>query len=200
MSTHRDALYCYNVQLTPIPQRPSLSLILWRPSHGGQLWRYAFTGALGSLRAYFILDFDLCFTRRFWPICIHSNDQGLGIMTASTQAETTTGSFPFSQAEWDQTPVAVQTHLVALHTQLQDLHQQHQQLQIQVDQLQGRVNQTSQTSSKPPSSDSPFKKPARGNASGKRGGRKGHPGSGPVLLEPTAVQVVHPPACPCGAS
>src|SRR6266481_16402 len=121
-------------------------------------------------------------------------------MTASTQAETTTGSFPFSQAEWDQTPVAVQTHLVALHTQLQDLHQQHQQLQIQVDQLQGRVNQTSQTSSKPPSSDSPFKKPARGNASGKRGGRKGHPGSGPVLLEPTAVQVVHPPACPCGAS
>jgi transposase len=88
---------------------------------------------------------------------------------------------------------------LALHAQLHDLQQQHQQLHIQVDQLQGRVNQTSKTSSKPPSSDSPFKKPERGGASGKRGGRKGHPGSGPVLREPTAVQVVHPTACPCGA-
>jgi len=121
-------------------------------------------------------------------------------MTASTPTENATWSFPFSQAEWGQTPSAVQTHLLTLHAQLQELQQQHQQLQIQVDQLQGRVNQTSKTSSKPPSSDSPFKKPERGGASGKRGGRKGHPGSGPVLLAPTAVQVVHPTACPCGAS
>jgi transposase len=114
-------------------------------------------------------------------------------MTASTQADNTTWNFPFSQAEWDQTPGAVQTHLVALQTQLNDLLHQHQRLQVQVDQLQGRVDQTSKTSSKPPSSDSPFKKTRRrgssgqGSSSGKRGGHKGHPGSGPILLEPTEV-------------
>ena len=127
-------------------------------------------------------------------------------MTTSTQAENITWSFPFSQAEWDQTPGAVQAHLFALQTQLGDLQQQYHQLQLQVDQLQGRVDQTSNTSNKPPSSDSPFKKPKRGGSSGKegssgkRGGRKGHPGSGPILLEPTEVQVVHPAACECGHS
>jgi len=121
-------------------------------------------------------------------------------MLASPQAENVIWSFPFSQAEWDQTPGAVQTHLVALQTQLHDLQQQQQHLQLQLDQLQGRVDQTSKTSSKPPSSDSPFKKPQRGGSSGKRGGRKGHQGSGPILLEPTDVQVVHPAACACGHS
>lgn len=127
-------------------------------------------------------------------------------MTVATQAEHSTWTFPFSQQEWEQTPGAVQTHLLVLQTQLDALQQQHQALQIQVDHLQGRLDQTSQTSSKPPSSDSPFKKPkrggssSRGGSSGKRGGRKGHQGSGPVLLEPTDVQVVHPASCECGHS
>jgi transposase len=122
-------------------------------------------------------------------------------MTASTQAENTTWSFPFSQAEWEQTPGAVQTHVLALQTQLDHLQQQHQQLQSQVDRLQGRVDQTSKTSSQPPSSDSPFNKPKRrDSSSSKRGGRKGHKGSGPILLEPTDVQVVHPASCECGHS
>ena len=127
-------------------------------------------------------------------------------MPASTQADHTTWSYPFSQAEWDQTPGAVQTPLLALQSQLNDLLQQHQQLQAQVDHLQERVDQTSNTSSKPPASDSPFKKPKRGGPSskggsfGKRGGRQGHPGSGPILLEPTDVQVVHPTSCACGHS
>jgi len=127
-------------------------------------------------------------------------------MTAFPQAEHATWSFPFSQSEWDHTPSAVQTHLLALQTQLGDLQQQCQQLQLQVDQLQGRVDQTSKTSSKPPSSDSPFNKSKRGSSagkgssSGKRGGRQGHRGSGPILLEPTDVQVVHPAACECGHS
>jgi transposase len=102
------------------------------------------------------------------------------MMTASTQAENTSWSFPFSQTDWDQTPSAVQTHLLSLQAQLHDLQQQHHQLHNQVDLLQGRLDQTSKTSSKPPSSDSPFKKPKRHGSSGKRGGRKGHPGSGPT--------------------
>jgi hypothetical protein len=81
------------------------------------------------------------------------------MMTAPTQADTTIWSFPFSQAEWKQTPSMVQVHLLALQTQLHGLQQQHQQLQSQVDQLQGRLDHTSKTSSKPPLSDSPFKKP-----------------------------------------
>jgi transposase len=119
-------------------------------------------------------------------------------MIASAQAENPTWHFPFSETEWEQTPGAVQVHLLALQTQLQDLQQQHQQLQIQVDQLQGRLNQTSTTSSKPPSSDSPFKKRTRRSSSGKPGAKKGHAGSGPIRLSPTEVQAVYPAPCACG--
>jgi transposase len=73
-----------------------------------------------------------------------------------------------------------------------------QQLQQQVDQLQGRLEQTSSTSSKPPSSDSPFTQRKPRQSSGKRGGKTGHPGSSPTLLEPTDVQVVLPPSGSCG--
>jgi hypothetical protein len=81
------------------------------------------------------------------------------MMTAPTQADTTICNFPGSQAEWEQTPSKVQVYLLALQTQLHGLQQQHQQLQSQVDQLQGRLDHTSKTSSKPPLSDLPFKKP-----------------------------------------
>jgi transposase len=54
--------------------------------------------------------------------------------------------------DWELTPPAVQDYI-------QSLHQQIKQLQQQVDTLQGQVEKTSQTSSKPPSSDSPFDKP-----------------------------------------
>jgi transposase len=127
-------------------------------------------------------------------------------MITLTQADNIPWSFPFSQAEWDQTPGTVQTHLLVLQTQRNDLLKQHQALQIQVDQLQGCVDQTSQTSNKPPSSDSPFNKPKRGGtsgqggSSGQYGGRKGRKGSEPNLLEPTEVQVVHPASCECGHS
>ena len=119
-------------------------------------------------------------------------------MIASTQAANPTWNFPFSETEWEQTPGAVQVHLLALHTQLQDLQQQHQQLQIQVDQLQGRLHQTSTTSSKPPSSDSPFKKRTRRSSLGNPGAKKGHAGSGPILLSPTEGQAVYPALCACG--
>jgi len=76
----------------------------------------------------------------------------------------------------------------------------YKQLQTQVETLQGRVEKTSQTSSKPPSSDSPFDKPKRKQrqSSGKRGGQKGHPGKGPTLLSPTEVHLITPGPCACG--
>ena len=120
------------------------------------------------------------------------------MMDASSTDGNPTWCFPFSQTEWDQTPGAVQAHVLTLHTQLHALQQQHHQLQQQVDTLQGRLNTTSKTSSKPPSSDSPFTKPTRRPSSGKRGARKGHPGSGTTLLEPTDLQHVYPAPCACG--
>ena len=59
--------------------------------------------------------------------------------------------FPFSQDDWAQTPPAVQAYIVALH---QELHQ----LKQRIEALEARTQASSQTSSRPPSSDSPFRK------------------------------------------
>ena len=124
-------------------------------------------------------------------------------MAASSQANVnnTLWPFPFPEQDWHQTPPSVQKHVVERQNQLNALKTQHDQLQKQVDMLQGRVDKTSQTSSKPPSSDSPFTKPKRSKrrkSSGKRGAKEGHPGSGPTLLEPTEVQHIYPAPCACG--
>ncbi len=120
------------------------------------------------------------------------------MMTASIPIDNLIGRISCSQADWDQTPSAVQAHLVAQDTKRHLLETQLQQMPQQVDQLQGRLDQTSSTSSKPPSSDSPFKKRKLRTSSGKRGGQKGHPSTSPKLLEPTDVQVMLPPSCWCG--
>ena len=121
-------------------------------------------------------------------------------MAMASQADTdnTTWPFPFSPQAWEQTPDTVQAHLLTLQTQLHALQQQHHQLQHQVNTLQGRLDKTSKTSSKPPSSDSPFTKPTLRPSASKRGARKGHPGAGATLLEPTDVQHVYPAPCACG--
>jgi transposase len=119
-------------------------------------------------------------------------------MAAQADTDNTTWPFPFSPQAWEQTPDAVQAHVLTLQTQLHALQQQHHQLQHQVDTLQGRLDKTSKTSSKPPSSDSPFTKPTRRPSSSKRGARQGHPGVGATLLEPTDVQHVYPAPCACG--
>lgn len=100
---------------------------------------------------------------------------------------------PFSQEEWAITPPSVQDHLLSLHKRVAQLTQQ-------VEALQARLDKTSQTSHKPPSSDSPFQKPKRQahRTGAPRGGRQGHPGSGPLLLEPTDVHLIEPGPCVCG--
>ncbi|ETX02877.1 MAG: hypothetical protein ETSY2_34645 [Candidatus Entotheonella gemina] len=102
-------------------------------------------------------------------------------------------ALPVCQMAWEQTPPAVRDYIDSLHQQIQDLEKQ-------VDTLQGRVDKTSKTSSKPPSSDSPFDKPKRNprKSSGKRGGKKGRRGKGPTLLSPTEVHWIEPGPCACG--
>jgi hypothetical protein len=95
--------------------------------------------------------------------------------------------------EWDLAPPAVQDDIKSQNQQIA-------QLQTQIETLQGRVEKTSQTSSKPPSSDAPFNtaKRQRKQSAGKRGGQKGHRGNGLKLLSPTEVPLIEPGPCACG--
>ena len=105
-------------------------------------------------------------------------------------------SFPFTEQDGDQTPPAVQAYLHTLHHELGQLHEC-------IEGLEARLKQDSTTSSKPPSSDSPYKKPRRRTGSSPRtrkgGGKAGHRGHRQVLLAPTSVEDVMPEGCGCGA-
>src|SRR5262249_4805160 len=100
---------------------------------------------------------------------------------------------PFAQEEWAITPPSVQTSLLSLQKRVDQLAQQ-------VEALQARLAKMARTSNKPPSADSPFQKPKRQarRSGAPRGGRQGHPGSGPLLLCPTDVQVLAPGPGVCG--
>lgn len=105
-------------------------------------------------------------------------------------------SFPFTEQDWDQTPPAVQAYLHTLHHELGQLHEC-------IEGMEARLKQDSTTSSKPPSSDSPYKKPRRRTGSSPRprkgGGKPGHTGHRQVLLAPTSVEDVLPQGCACGS-
>ena len=103
--------------------------------------------------------------------------------------------FPFTEQEWEQTPPAVQAYLHTLRDEMGQLHER-------VENLEARLTQNSTTSSRPPSSDSPYTKPRRrrgAKRSRKGGGHPGHPGHRQVLLVPTTVEELLPNACACGS-
>ena len=80
--------------------------------------------------------------------------------------------FPFTPQDWEQTPPAVQAYLRTVRDALG-------QLQERVDTLEARLQQNSTTSHRPPSSDSPYKKPRQCPSTTtpqKAGGKLGHPG------------------------
>src|SRR5215510_14879811 len=102
--------------------------------------------------------------------------------------------FPFTPQDWAQTPLAVQAYVRTLHDEVK-------QLDDGMETLEARLQQTSTTSSKPPSSDSPYKKPRlRPTAATPRkaGGKPGHPGHRQMLLPPTTVREVRPERRECG--
>jgi transposase len=107
---------------------------------------------------------------------------------------TTEWPFPFAPADWAQTPPAVQAYIVALHQELAQLKQR-------VEALEACTQATSQTSSRPPSSDSPYRKgrkKRRHKTSGRPGAKPGHPGTRQTLLNPTSTQHLLPTECRCG--
>ena len=102
--------------------------------------------------------------------------------------------FPFSPQDWAQTPLAVQAYVHTLRNEVAQLHDR-------VEILEARLTQNSTTSSRPPSSDSPYKKPRLHTTIAtprKAGGKPGHPGHRQVLLPPTTVREVRPERCACG--
>jgi transposase len=115
-------------------------------------------------------------------------------MEPRSESATPVWSFPFPLQDWEQTPLAVQAYVRTLHDKVE-------QLQDRVETLQARLTQNSTTSSKPPSSDAPFKKPRRRTTSTtprKAGGKPGHQGHRQGLLAPTRVVEVRPGPCVCG--
>jgi len=102
--------------------------------------------------------------------------------------------FPFTPQDWAQTPLAVQAYVRTLRDEVAQLHDR-------VETLEARLQQNSTTSSRPPSADSPFKKPRQHTASTtprKAGGKPGHPGHRQGLLPPTTVRELTPERCGCG--
>src|SRR5262244_353084 len=97
-------------------------------------------------------------------------------------------SFPFTPQDWEQTPPAVQAYVRTLSDAVA---QQHDRMET----LEARLTQNSTTSSKPPSSDSPYKKPRRHTTAPTPrtpGGKPGHQGHRQVLLPPTTVRELTP--------
>src|SRR5687768_2324819 len=116
-------------------------------------------------------------------------------MEPLSESNTTLWPFPFTEQDWQQTPPAVQAYLHTLRREVG-------QLQERVESLEARLTQDSTTSSRPPSSDSPYKKPRRrtgSKASRKGGGKPGHAGHRQVLLAPTMIEELLPEGCTCGS-
>src|SRR5215831_2724088 len=102
--------------------------------------------------------------------------------------------FPFVPQDWEHTPTAVQAYVHTLQDELT-------QLRARVGALEARLKENSTTSNRPPSSDSPYKKPRQRTTATtprKAGGKPGHQGHRQVLLPPTTVREVRPERCTCG--
>lgn len=128
-----------------------------------------------------------------------------------------------SEADWELCPDAVRSYLTSLEDQNQDLwdanadlFEQNGILKKKIEVLEARLNKNPKNSSKPPSSGSPYDKPSPADKDvpqsgddeklpkpdkGKKkpGGKPGHKGHGPKLLEPDEVSNIMPEICSCGA-
>ena len=101
--------------------------------------------------------------------------------------------YNFSTSDWDNTPEAVKHEFIRLEQRINELEEKLNQILV-------RLNKDSSNSSKPPSSDSPYKKkpdPKKTTAR-KRGGQLGHKGKRQPLLAPTEEVSVMPETCRCG--
>jgi transposase len=101
-------------------------------------------------------------------------------------------------------PDSPATELERLRAENAALRASVERLQQRIAELEARLNKDSHNSNKPPSSDSPFKKPPprsqRKSLGRKPGGQKGHPGATRELVEDPEAHVIVPlrGTCACG--
>ena len=109
---------------------------------------------------------------------------------------------PFSDEVFQSIPKPVQQYIIQLEDVVVRLLKETQDLKKRVSDLENRLHRNSQNSSKPPSSDSPYKKPPKQSKKSKRkrGGQKGHKGHKQELMAPTSKINVIPDICTCGGS
>ncbi|UCE07136.1 MAG: IS66 family transposase [bacterium] len=107
----------------------------------------------------------------------------------------------FSNHDWENTPDVIKKEFEKLETLVFKLVDENEQLRERLYKLEVTVNKNSSNSSKPPSSDNPYKKryPSNNNKkAGKAGPKVGHKGHRQKLMESTDVILVYPDVCKCG--
>ena len=109
----------------------------------------------------------------------------------------------FSNHDWENTPDVIKKEFEQLEKMVLKLVDENEQLRERLYKLAVKANKDSSNSSKPPSSDSPYKKRSAKNdkkEKGKPGAKAGHKGYRQQLMEPTRVIPVYPDACDCGGT
>jgi transposase len=96
------------------------------------------------------------------------------------------------------TPPAILTLLEYLAQENMALKKQVEAQGRQIEELRARLNMNSSNSSRPPSSDTPYKSKETGKDKKKPGAKKGHKGHRQSLLDPTDTRIIRPEICSCG--
>ncbi len=119
---------------------------------------------------------------------------------------------PFSEQDWQATPIPVREYLVSLENAVIKLADTVSKFEKRIDKLESQLNKNSKNSSKPPSSDPPFKKKPKAQEESpksnkkkqkkkrKKGGQKGHKGHQQEMLKPTKEVTIEPELCSCGCN
>lgn len=103
-----------------------------------------------------------------------------------------------SAQDLQNTPPVILTLLEYLLQENMALKKQAEAQGRQIEELRARLNLNSSNSSRPPSSDSPYKSKETGKDNKKSGAKMGHKGHRQTLLTPTETKLIKPDACSCG--
>ncbi len=109
---------------------------------------------------------------------------------------------PFKESDWQATPEPVKQYIRSLEETIIQLLSKVDRMEKRIEALENKSNKNSQNSSKPPSSNSPFKRPEKKKKKSRRkkGAQKGHIGHRQELLNNTEKENVLPEPCICGCS
>jgi transposase len=103
--------------------------------------------------------------------------------------------------DWERTPVAVRTVLLAVLAELEAVKAENRELRKRIEVLEERLNDNSGNSSAPPSADDTETRKRRRSRKGKRkrrpGGQPGHPKRDRARVPPDTVEAVRPQRCEC---